>query len=294
MQEEGKLGNWLHDKVFASIEYWIEKYNSILQLFIIVALSVANALYVTNSIDVEKINVTIWISITMEIVILAVKDSSMHRKINDMGEIVRNMACNLPEKNQDLKVFFEDAKTDIFISGMVLDTILNDYEDIIENKLKEGVKVKLLLIDSESININAKYLYGSKYTNICDKTVYGRISNTLRMLENMDYFEKYIIDGSLEIRFVSGVMPMSILMADYDMNQIHLDYGKSKNMYVRTYVYGCDSKSNTAVYSPTIPINSNLSFESYQSYVKSTLEWWEQCKSERNIIELHKYINGCE
>ena len=65
------------------------------------------------------------------------------------------------EKTHDAGTIIQNAKNDIFISTAVGNKFLGKYGDIIEEKLKNGIKVRYMLLDLDRFHEMEEYLHGS-------------------------------------------------------------------------------------------------------------------------------------
>lgn len=65
------------------------------------------------------------------------------------------------EKTHDAGTIIQNAQNDIFISTAVGNKFLGKYDDIIEERLKNGIKVRYMLLDLDRFNEMEEYLHGS-------------------------------------------------------------------------------------------------------------------------------------
>ncbi len=134
------------------IELFVEIYNGIIQILLLAVVIFVNCLIIKSShsskdgidiLSLFQIIITLIIGITLELILLHIKDSSAQRKINGIGEIVRELAQREDEwrEETDLLPFFEVTKQEFFISGIIIDKLIMKYLNKIRDLLDKGIKV---------------------------------------------------------------------------------------------------------------------------------------------------------
>lgn len=266
------------DKRVICIEEFIENHNGKIQI-VLYFLAAVVVLLLGLKVDLPALSVMLIGLIAIELIVSEIKNSSLHRKVNDIGRIIRNKESTATVKEQDLTDFFNLASKEIFLSGISLSHIIDDYGQMIQKKLETGVKLKIMLLDPDSVNDNVKYLYRNKSDNDDEEEIKSRIKTTIKHITKIRAFEDYLEKGTIEIKYASGILPISVLMYDFSEQDIAKDYSKSKNLYVRTYLFGVDAFSDCDLFNPTIVVNSNTSYDAYYAYVKSSEDRWNTATS---------------
>ena len=283
-----------HENFNYQIESFIEKHNGTIQIvfFILVCLVGGLLLFFGEPWDSEdstqntsilfSIILTLLLAITVEIILLQIKDSAMQRKVNSIGEVVRQQAefTHIWNKENDLLPFFEKAKTELFISGIVIDKLIEKYSGEIDKLLERKVKINILLESSDEITQAAKFLNGSDYDSDSEILLNGRIKKTLKCL--YDKMNRYEENGScdlLEIRSPKApIINPSIIAYDYS-NPITLATRRTKlqtapEMSVRFYIQGADGVTSKVKTHPTLLINSNIMPEQYDNFINVINYMW--------------------
>ena len=112
-------------KVNYVIELFVEKYNGIIQILLLAVVVFVNCIIVlsgqfgnseTNILALFDIIITLVIGIVLELILLHIKDSASQRKINGIGEVVRELAKreDMWRDETNLSPFFEHTKQEFF------------------------------------------------------------------------------------------------------------------------------------------------------------------------------------
>lgn len=291
------------------IETFVEKYNGVIQILLLALVILANCL-ITNLEHVQgdgndtlssfKIIIVLIIGITLELILLQIKDSSAQRKINGIGEVVREMAKReeLWREETDLEPFFDATKQEFFISGIIIDKLIMKYLYRIKDLMDQGVKVKILIESFEKLEETAKFLYGQDYNKETSLgLVRSRLNNTLTYLQSLEKLEDYFANGFLEIGLsnVPFVNP-SIIAYDYTEGSAfetrRSELNEAPEMSVRFYMQGVDGPSSKLKTHPTLLINSNIMVEQYDDFVKEIENIWNSSKRIKTKAEFDNLKNN--
>lgn len=289
------------------IESFIEKHNGTIQIvFFILVCFVGGVLLffgapwgdedsAKNTSILFSIILTLLLAITVEIILLQIKDSSMQRKINSIGEVVRQQAefTHIWNKENDLLPFFEKAKNELFISGIVIDKFIEKYSSEIDKLLERNVKINILLESSDEITQAAKFLNGSDYDDNSEVLLDGRIKKTLKYLnEKMKRYSKNGSCNLIEIRSAKApIINPSIIAYDYsdkyDLATRRTKLQTAPEMSVRFYIQGADGVNSAVKTHPTLLINSNIMPEQYDEFIKILNTMWSSASpTEMSMSEI--------
>lgn len=282
-------------KVSYYLEQFVEKYNGIIQ-FLLLALVTGISCFIakpvlTQSEEIDflslfEINITLIIGIISELILLQIKDSSTQRKINGIGEIVRELPKreDMWREETDLEPFFNATEHDFFISGIVIDKLVMKYLYRIKELLDRGIKVKILIESYEELEEAAKFLYGQDYNR--ETSLYLirlRLDNTLIYLQSLERFEDYFSKGLLRIGLSNApfVNP-SIIAYDYKKGNTfearRTELSTAPEMSVRFYIQGVDGPTSKLKTHPTLVINSNIMAKQYDDFVQLIENTWSSSK----------------
>lgn len=280
------------------IEKFVEEHNGTIQTIILILVSLIGGGILLwgepwNTNDNPKVFihffimiVTLLLGVMTEIILLQVKDSTMQRKINSMGEIIRQQTklTDVWNSETDLLPFFDNARSEFFISGMVIDKLIIKYLYKIDELLSKGIKVRIILETLDGVDESAKFLYGCDYNeNESKKIIEKRIKFTLLYLYTLDNFKVHMDNKLLEIGLSnSPIINPSIIAYDY-MNIEQLAVRRTKleeapEMSVRFYMQGADGNNSNPKKHPTLRINSNIMAEQYDDFVIVIENMWNSCE----------------
>lgn len=286
-------------KVSYFIESFVEKYNGIIQIFLLSILILINYIFVTmrRSKDDEKdifylfgIIITLIIGIVLELILLQIKDSAAQRKLNGIGEVVRAQVKqeDMWREETDLDSFFESVQHELFISGIIVDKLIKKYLFRIEELLDNKVRVKILIESFDELEESAKFLYGEDYNrNHDEKTnlslMKSRLDATISYLNSLERLDSYFKQELLEIGLSnSPLINPSIIAYDYTkesgLNTTRTELSKAPEMSVRFYMQGVDGPTSKLKTNPTLLINSNIMAKQYDDFVKAIDNSWSYSK----------------
>lgn len=278
-------------KINYCIESFVEKYNGVIQILLLALVILVNCLIAKlgqsqvdqkNTFSLFEIIIVLIIAITLELILLHIKDSSAQRKINGIGEVVRELAKreDMWREETDLGPFFDVTKQDFFISGIINDKLIMKYLYRIKELLDKGVKVKILIESFEELEEAAKFLYGQDYNKETSlNLVRSRLNNTLVYLQSLDKLEEYFSNGLLEIGLSNApfVNP-SIIAYDYirgnAFEERRTELSVAPEMSVRFYMQGVDGPTSKLKTHPTLLINSNIMAKQYDDFVNVIGNIW--------------------
>lgn len=290
-------------KINYCIELFVEKYNGVIQLLLLALVVFANCLVVFKS-DANDISslfeiiIVLVIGITLELILLHVKDSSAHRKINGIGEVVRELAKreDMWREETDLGSFFDVTKQDFFISGIVIDKLISKYIFKIEELLDRKVKVKILIESFEELEEAVKFLYGQDYNKETSLSlVRSRLNSTLEYLQSLKKLDYYFSKELLEIGLsnVPFVNP-SIIAYDYikgnEFEARRTELSTAPEMSVRFYMQGVDGPTSKLKTHPTLLINSNIMAKQYDDFVKVIENAWNSSTHIKTKADFDSFI----
>lgn len=289
-------------KVNYCIEAFVEKYNGIIQILLLALVIFVNCVIVqfghplndkNDVISLFQIIITLIIGITLELILLHIKDSSAQRKINGIGEVVREMAKHedLWKEENDLEPFFEATRNEFFISGIIIDKLITKYLLRIKDLLDRGIKVKILIESFDEIEEAAKFLYGGDYNKEKNLSlIISRLNSTLMYLDSLEKLEYYFSNNLLEIGLanVPSINP-SIIAYDYTKGSSfearRTELNKAPKMSVRFYLPGVDGPTSELKTHPTLLINSNIMAKQYDDFVKVIDNAWKSCTTIKSKSE---------
>lgn len=210
------------------LEQFVEKYNGIIQLLLLAIVTAISCIIAKSELaqnegidflSLFKIIITLIIGIISELILLQIKDSSTQRKINGIGEIVRELPKreDMWREETDLESFFNAAEDVFFISGIVIDKLIMKYLYRIKELLDRGVKVRILIESLEELEEAAKFLYGKDYNRETSlHLIRSRLDNTLMYLQSLEGFEDYFSNKRLRIGLSkTPLVNPSIIAYDY-------------------------------------------------------------------------------
>lgn len=226
------------------------------------------------------------IGVISELILLQIKDSSTQRKINGIGEIVRELPKreDMWREETDLEPFFDATEHNFFISGIVIDKLIMKYLYRIKELLDRGVKVKILIESFEELEEAAKFLYGQDYDKETSlDLIRSRLDNTLIYLQSLERFEDYFSKGLLRIGLSNApfVNP-SIIAYDYKRGNTfdsrRTELSTAPEMSVRFYIQGVDGPASKLRTHPTLLINSNIMAKQYDDFVQLIENTWSSSR----------------
>lgn len=274
-------------KINYRIELFVERYNGAIQLLLLSFVILFNCIIISdfdtkNTISLFEIIISLLIGIILELIILQIKDSSSQRKMNSMGEVVRRFGKEEDswKSETDLMPFFDATKEDFFISGIIIDKLVIKYLYKIDELLRRGIRVKILIESFDEIEEAAKFLYGQDYNkNSSLKLICSRLTNTLIYLQSLDNIESYFLNGLLEIGLSTApFINPSIIAYDYEPGNIfeakRSELGTAPEMSVRFYMQGVDGPTSVLKTHPTLLVNSNIMAKQYDDFVKVIENMW--------------------
>lgn len=290
-------------KINYCIELFVEKYNGVIQLLLLALVVFANCLVVSKS-DANDISslfeiiIVLVIGITTELILLHIKDSLAHRKINGIGEVVRELAKreDMWREETDLGSFFDVTKQNFFISGIVIDKLISKYIFKIEELLDRKVKVKILIESFEELEEAVKFLYGQDYNKETSLSlVRSRLNSTLEYLQSLKKLDYYFSKELLEIGLsnVPFVNP-SIIAYDYikgnEFEARRTELSAAPEMSVRFYMQGVDGPTSKLKTHPTLLINSNIMAKQYDDFVKVIENAWNSSTHIKTKADFDSFI----
>lgn len=277
------------------LEQLVEKYNGIIQILLLAAVTVISCFIakpkLSQGVEIDflslfEINITLIIGIISELILLQIKDSSTQRKINGIGEIVRELPKreDMWREETDLEPFFNATEHDFFISGIIIDKLIMKYLYRIKELLDRGVKVKILIESFEELEEAAKFLYGQDYNRETSlDLIRSRLDNTLVYLQSLERFEDYFSKGLLRIGLSNApfVNP-SIIAYDYKKGNMfdsrRTELSTAPEMSVRFYIQGVDGPTSKLRTHPTLVINSNIMAKQYDDFVQLIENTWSSSR----------------
>lgn len=289
------------------IESFVEKFNGIIQILLLALVIFANCMVVKfqknrdNILSFFEIIIILIVGITLELILLHIKDSSAQRKINGIGEVVRALKKreDVWRDETDLEPFFKNTKHNFFVSGIINDKLVMKYLYKFKELLDNGIEVKILLESFEELEEATKFLFGRDYNKETSLSLARyRLNNTLTYLQSLENLEDYFSSGLLEIGLSNApfVNP-SIIAYDYkkgntfEMRRTELE--KAPEMSIRFYMQGVDGPSSKLKTHPTLLINSNIMPKQYDDFVKVIENSWsysDHIKTKRDFDSLKEAV----
>lgn len=294
-------------KINYCIEVFVEKYNGVIQILLLALVIFANCLITKlgrsqssgyDILSLFEIIIVLIIGITLELILLHIKDSSAHRKINGIGEVVRELAKreDMWREETNLDPFFDVTKQEFFISGIVIDKLIRKYIFKIEELLNREVKVKILIESFEELEEAVKFLYGQDYNKETSLSlVRCRLNNTLIYLQSLERLDDYFSNGLLEIGLsnVPFVNP-SIIAYDYtkgnEFEARRTELSTAPEMSVRFYIQGVDGPTSKLKTHPTFLINSNIMAKQYDDFVEVIENAWNSSTRIKTKADFDSFI----
>lgn len=273
------------------LEQFVEKYNGIIQLLLLAIVTAISCIIAKSELaqnegidflSLFKIIITLIIGIISELILLQIKDSSTQRKINGIGEIVRELPKreDMWREETDLESFFNAAEDVFFISGIVIDKLIMKYLYRIKELLDRGVKVRILIESLEELEEAAKFLYGKDYNRETSlHLIRSRLDNTLMYLQSLEGFEDYFSNKRLRIGLSkTPLVNPSIIAYDYKKGNTfearRTELSTAPEMSIRFYIQGVDGPTSKLRTHPTLVINSNIMAKQYDDFVQFIENAW--------------------
>lgn len=272
-----------------NIEEKFEKYNGIIQIIIFVISLLIGAVF--NICQNNQLGIIIGLLLLLvgESVSLNIKDSITQRKLNTLGvrfEIFKGALFRVHDF--DLQDFFEKTKSQFYISGMALNGFFDKNKSIIEKFLKEGKKVFVLIVDTDSIEENAKLYHGAKLDEktlkIRENDILHRQIVTLNCIEEIENIYECIQEKQFQLRVINSTISTSFVAYDIFEKDVLV---KSKNkvgkeLKASFYQYKCTKPENE----PNIIVDSFLSRDWYIFFQEAIEEQWNDANPICNRREL--------
>lgn len=278
-------------KINYCIESFVETYNGVIQILLLALVVFANCLIVrfgqsqgggNDTSFLFEIIIALIIGITLELILLHIKDSAAQRKIDGIGEVVRELAKReeLWSEEVDLTSFFNATQHEFFISGMINDTLMHKYLYSITDLLDKGIKVKILIESFDQLEAAAKFLYGRDYEKSSLDLLRSKLNDTLKYLHSLERIENYFSKELLEIGLSRApfVNP-SIIAYDYTKGIVfetrRIELNVAPEMAVRFYIQGIEGPTSKIKTHPTLLINSNIMAKQYDDLVEVIENIWK-------------------
>lgn len=276
------------DNIKQMIEDFVEKKNWIIQviyLFVMIAISI---IFRFDKQTTDKIIIELLFTIAAELYIISIKDSIAQKKLNrmdakqdvDLGRLFR-------VADFDITPFFNNAKNDIFISGIALNGFFKNCRDNLLAFLEDEKIVRVLISSPYLIEENAKLYFGISDKNAINKSAKKIIRYQLDTLEFiMNDYNKFINNGRMQVRFSDCVFSTSFVAYD---SMLQIGKGR-REIKASFYQYGCGVPQKE----PNILLRSDDKREWYDFFENTMTRQWNNAERVNTEIELQMLYNKLE
>lgn len=280
-------------KLKLSIEEFFERHNAKIQITIFIVSLVIGAYFNINQENQLGIIIGLLLLVSGELISLNIKDSITQRKLNNMGvkfEIERGALFRVHDFK--LETFFDNTKSQFFISGMALNGFFQDNKSIVERFLKEGKEIFVLMIDPDAIDENTRLYHGidldeKKFAKKKNKVLHKQ-QTTLDYIEEIENIYDYIEKGKFNLKTINSVMSTSFVAYDIFEKDIllHDKEKMGKELKASFYQYRCTNPKEE----PNIIVDSFLSRDWYLLFKNTIQAQWNDAISISNEKEFeHLY-----
>lgn len=285
-------------RIKINIEEFFEKHSDKIQILIFLLSLLIGAYFDICQENQLGIVIGLLFLITSELITLNVKDSITQRKLNNLGvrfEISKGALFRI--HNFNLTDFFENTRKSFFVSGMALNGFFGKNKAVIENFLKEGKTIYILLADPESVNENAKLYHG---TNLEESMFRTRVNDlfykqliTLNCICEMENIYGYIADKKIQLRVAKSIISTSFVAYDIFEKEL-LTHNKNKvgkELKASFYQYRCTEPENE----PNIIVDSFLNRDWYVYFRETIEKQWNDAvpiSDEIQMKKLYETINA--
>jgi len=283
------------DVLKRNIETFFERHNAKIQIVICVVALISSVFGFTKE-DISNVIVTLLTTISIEVVLSSIKDSSMHRKINELladkdekeGRIFR-------VSDFDLGTIFRATRADFFISGIALNGFFAKHRMDVINLLKAGKRIKILMVSPNLIEMQAQIYHGKTtepkiLTTKCNK-IYHKQAEALEYLidiaktDNIDYIKsKKLVVKTLSVPATTSFVAHDIFSSTANR------WLFSQKIKASFYQYRCED----VVSEPNILIDSHMNKEWFRLFRKTIEMQWDDgiaVDSVEQLKDLLKEIN---
>lgn len=226
-------------------EDFIEKYNGYIQLlFLFTTFILGVILQKLNFQDEIVIAIEMLLIISGENIVINIKDSISQDKLNRLLlKIDKANGMLLTKEDRgytDFPHIIGRATGDIYISGIASNGIWSAYIKEIEDALKRGCKMRLLISSEDCIENNARMYYGlnkgcsQRALNNYVTDVKTKINLTINTVKTNDILKHYLCNNKLEIRTLS--VPFTTAFVG---GNIFMENMEDREVKVTFYQYGC-------------------------------------------------------
>lgn len=254
-----------------NIENIIENYNGYIQIvFLILTLFLG---IIINKLDIQDEQIIILeltVLLSIEIIILNIKDSISQDKLNRIlshNDKSHNMVLiDIDEGYTQFPFLLQQANSDLFISGMTCNGIWN-YTSTIEELLRSGSHIRILISSEKAIEDNVRIYYQlDSEPEISDyiDDAHSKINITLKALRNNKLI-KNSYDKTFEVRRTN--IPFTTAYVGIN---IYGSNGINKQLKVTQYVSGNETEK-----CPNMLLDSNENNFLYEYYIKTLKKIWD-------------------
>ena len=264
------------------IEDIIESKNGLIQVVVLFISLVLGVAYKLEFVQELAIIIDLLGVVIVEMIIANVKDSILHRKLNRLGTRIEIEEGKLFRVSDfDLTPMFSKAKKDFFVSGLALNGFVYTYKEQLLGLLRDGKKVRILIMEPEKI-CDAALLYHGRNDETAVDDIITKQKETLNYIRNDDELKDYLKNGQLKFGLQNIVFSTSFIAYD-----VFDDKVVKKEVKASFYQYKCTNPESE----PNILINSEDSNDWYKFFVKTIREHWKDSRKINNLEELEKLSN---
>ena len=137
-KEEEKMSNNKNDVLKHNIEIFFEEHNAKIQIVICLETLIVSSVFGFVLEDLLSVIITLLTSISVEVVLSGIKDSSLHRKV---GRLIKEKEVKeermFKVSDYEINPIFEAASKELFVSGIALNGFFDKHKSIIIGLLKK-------------------------------------------------------------------------------------------------------------------------------------------------------------
>lgn len=283
------------EKYKKGIEDFIEKRNGIIQLVILLGFIVVGALYGFGLQEELPVMIEILGIIVMELLILNVKDSIMHQKMNRIGvRIEMEDGALFRVADFEIDKFFKNAEKQLFVSGIALNGFFSKFRGKIVEMLSADKEVWVLIADPKTVSENTKLYYGTSsnaQNSSAEKVrdILAKQRMTLSSIRSDGVLYNKFLNGKLKIKIAQSVFSTSFVAYDLLIRD-GIKRTQFREIKASFYQYKCTESKDE----PNILLNSRHNKDWYDFFKNTAQMQWEDAKHITGDIEFEKLYASIE
>lgn len=276
------------DIIIKSIESFIDKKNSYIQVILLLIAVISGLAYDFVSVEIQTmIRYILSINIFMEIYVIQAKDSITQNKINLIAKDINAKNGGLRfEEDVIIDNYFENANEDFFISGIAPSRFIQKYKTNIEELLKNNKKVKVYILISnlDTVPENCSQYYGTKNNKNNQYDLLSKLSVVINSIENSEtlknaFKEKRLFLATSNIVFTTSFVAYNI----FDSKSFH-----SSKIKITFYQQGEHQTGRL----PCVSLDSNKNGSDMYPYFRNIINnQWRTADVFKDETELENFSN---